>query len=358
VSAQAGSNTFCPTTENIDYDGSGVRTGVKTRPVQEDPVQSTTYAWDAAASLPVIIQETTNGATTSYVYGLDLLSMSDDSDVTRYFLQDGLGSTTGLTDETGAVIGTFDYDVFGALRGQTGDADTDWRFTGEQNDPTTARSPYYLRARYYDPSIGRLLSRDPWPANGLDPQSRNPYSYVYNGPTLLVDPYGYFGLGDLKKIKDAVTDCVGDPKECAENAGQKIKQGGEAAGNWAMDNRQYIVDAIETGSGMVATASCTAGLLGGAPVCVISSSIYVGASVVEAVWIAETPAQRISAVGSSILGACGIRAGRVEGLAFAGLNGAWDALTHVDPAEAPNSRGASGPSNAGNSCVEPIGAEK
>jgi RHS repeat-associated protein len=138
----------------------------------------------------VIIQETTNGATTSYVYGLDLLSMTDDSDVTRYFLQDGLGSTTGLADETGTVIGTFDYDVFGALRGQTGDVDTDWRFTGELQDSTVGQAPYYLRARYYDAGIGRFLGKDPMPVNPMNPQTANPYIYGLNNPGRYVDPLG------------------------------------------------------------------------------------------------------------------------------------------------------------------------
>ena len=106
------------------------------------------------ASLPVIVQETTNDATTSYVYGLDMLSATDNSDVTTYFLQDGLGSTTGLTDADGAMTATYEYDVFGAMKSQTGTSGNAWRFTGEANDTGVGRSPYYLRARYYDPAIG------------------------------------------------------------------------------------------------------------------------------------------------------------------------------------------------------------
>jgi RHS repeat-associated protein len=200
---------------------------VKTRPVEENPVQSTTYTWDAAASLPVIIQETTNEATTSYVYGLDLLSMADDSDVTRYFLQDGLGSTTGLTDDTGAVIGTFDYDVFGALRGQTGDADTNWRFTGELQDLTVGEAPYYLRARYYDPAIGRFLSQDPWPTNPMNPQTANLYVYGLNNPALYVDPFGYWGLKDAwNKTKNVASTVGGAIKQGTQEVGESLGQVG------------------------------------------------------------------------------------------------------------------------------------
>ncbi len=64
---------------------------------------------------------------------------------------------------------------------------TEWSFTGEQNDPNGL---VYLRARYYDPAIGRFVSRDPWPGNVFSPQSLTPYQYVLNSPTNYTDPFG------------------------------------------------------------------------------------------------------------------------------------------------------------------------
>ena len=67
-------------------------------------------------------------------------------------------------------------------------------FTGEQLDDkalgtgqTSADGLYYLRARYYDPEIGRFLSQDPVP-------SGNPYAYVGNNPVRFVDPSGNAGI--------------------------------------------------------------------------------------------------------------------------------------------------------------------
>ena len=81
---------------------------------------------------------------------------------------------------------TYTYDAFGPVRAHTG-ASTEWSYTGEQNDPNGLE---YLRARYYDPAIGRFLSRDPWPGSVFSPQSLNPYAYVLNNPCNLIDPWG------------------------------------------------------------------------------------------------------------------------------------------------------------------------
>ena len=105
-------------------------------------VTTTDYVWDVNRSLPVVLQDGTN----TYVYGLDLIAAIDSSGVETYFAYDGLGSTADLTDDTAAVTDTYSYDVFGAVRSQTGSSDNDWLFTGEQHDADS--DLYYLRARY------------------------------------------------------------------------------------------------------------------------------------------------------------------------------------------------------------------
>lgn len=48
--------------------------------------------------------------------------------------QVGLGSVTDLTDDEGDVLDGYTYDVFGAIRSQSGSSDNPWLFTGEQQD--------------------------------------------------------------------------------------------------------------------------------------------------------------------------------------------------------------------------------
>ncbi|NEP81417.1 MAG: hypothetical protein F6K39_26585, partial [Okeania sp. SIO3B3] len=49
---------------------------------------------------------------------------------------------------------------------------------------------YYLRARYYEPNIGRFTSRDPFPGFLTDPLSLAKYPYVHGNPVNHTDPSG------------------------------------------------------------------------------------------------------------------------------------------------------------------------
>ena len=60
--------------------------------------QTTSYTWDAAASLPVVLQDGTN----TYVYALDLISATDASGNQNYYMYNGLGSVANIADYSGA----------------------------------------------------------------------------------------------------------------------------------------------------------------------------------------------------------------------------------------------------------------
>lgn len=101
-------------TSSSVYNGDGLRTS------HTVSGNTTSYNWDVASGLPVVVQDGTN----TYVYGLDLISAADGSGAQTYFLYDGLGSTTDLTDGSGNTVAGYSYDVFGAIRSQTGSSRT------------------------------------------------------------------------------------------------------------------------------------------------------------------------------------------------------------------------------------------
>ena len=58
------------------------------------------------------------------------------------------------------------------------------RYTGQQYDDLTGQ--YYLRARYYNPELGRFMQEDVYQGDGL-----NLYAYCSNNPVVYYDPSGY-----------------------------------------------------------------------------------------------------------------------------------------------------------------------
>ena len=98
---------------------------------------------------------------------------------------DGLGSTTSLTNSTGAISNKYFYDSFGNVYSSSGSIVNPYQFTAREFDSETGL--YYYRARYYDPSVGRFLSEDPLRWRSGTPDF---YPYAFNNPVLLVDPFG------------------------------------------------------------------------------------------------------------------------------------------------------------------------
>jgi len=110
----------------------------------------------------------------------------------RYVCADALGSPVLLTDAAGTVLERYRYDAFGAptITSATGQAlsrsayGNRILFTGREYEAETGL--YYYRARYYSPTLGRFLSRDP-----LGPlPDLNLYRYVGNNPATWLDPWG------------------------------------------------------------------------------------------------------------------------------------------------------------------------
>jgi RHS repeat-associated protein len=106
------------------------------------------------------------------------------SGVTSYYEADGLGSITSLTNTTGAISASYQYDSYGQIVGSTGALSNALTYTGREWDSET--NLYFYRARYYDASSGRFPSEDPISFFG----GINFYGYVGNSPAVFIDPSG------------------------------------------------------------------------------------------------------------------------------------------------------------------------
>jgi RHS repeat-associated protein len=65
-----------------------------------------------------------------------------------------------------------------------------YRYAGYRYDNETGL--YYLMARYYDPNVGRFITRDSFNGSPNKPLSLNQYTYTENNPVIMVDPGGHF----------------------------------------------------------------------------------------------------------------------------------------------------------------------
>jgi RHS repeat-associated protein len=107
----------------------------------------------------------------------------------QFMHQDDLDSTLALTDHLGKPIGRYELDSFGnVLLRQGAAAALPPRYAGRPLDAVTGF--YDMRARFYDPQVGRFISPDPVPGGTDDPLSLAPYLYARNNPWRYVDPFG------------------------------------------------------------------------------------------------------------------------------------------------------------------------
>ncbi len=138
------------------------------------------YVYDQAAGLPQLLSDGSKW----YVPGVGQW----DGKEWLYELPDGLGSVRQLADAQGYIAQRYEYGPFGEMLASEGKRANSLRYTGEPWDSDVGL--LYLRARWYDPSVGRFTTRDPFRGFAALPQSQNPYVYVYNNPINLTDPSG------------------------------------------------------------------------------------------------------------------------------------------------------------------------
>ncbi|MEA1900643.1 MAG: RHS repeat-associated core domain-containing protein, partial [Thermodesulfobacteriota bacterium] len=85
-----------------------------------------------------------------------------------------------------------------------------FKYVGQYGVMTEANGLQYMRARYYDPQVGRFISEDPIGFAGGD---LNLYQYAHANPIMFMDPWGLCGNntfgGTVKTISSGIGQAVG-----------------------------------------------------------------------------------------------------------------------------------------------------
>lgn len=108
-------------------------------------------------------------------------------DQTYCYHYNSLGSTIGMTNQNQVVVNQYAYDPFGNITNQQEGVTQPFKFVGQFGVLTEPNGFYYMRARYYDPKVGRFVSEDPL---GFGGGHENLSVYVADNPVMRIDPNG------------------------------------------------------------------------------------------------------------------------------------------------------------------------
>jgi len=304
---------------------------------------TTTFVYDAAggrvkktsSSITTLyiakLYECTSGVCTKHIFAGGNRIVSKKPSGTYYYHTDHLGSSSVVTDASGAKVEEIYYYPFGQTRVNSGSVNLHHKYTGQEEDAETGL--YFYGARYYDPAIGRFISADSLVPNPSDPQDLNRYTYAGNNPLIYTDPTGHFKLRSF--FKAAVTGFVGAVVGAAVIVG---------TGGWGALTMEYLAShagvAALAGAAGGAAAGATGAALNGGNFSTIAQGALMGAmmggatggliGVVGSTW--GVGAMQTAGYGMLGTGAVASYAtGGLDGLSYfgAGLVGAWAGYSAV-----------------------------
>lgn len=139
-----------------------------------------------------VIAETNgrNVVEANYVRGDRLLVKNEaTTGKSYYYLYNGHGDVVMMIDTNGGIVNQYQYDEWGNLLVNQETVQNSFKYAGEIYDEESGL--YYLRARYYDPGMGRFINEDTYEGDISNPLSMNLYTYVHNNPLIYIDPTGF-----------------------------------------------------------------------------------------------------------------------------------------------------------------------
>jgi RHS repeat-associated protein len=193
----ANGNTTKRGSEGYTWDKKDRLTGAGSMSITYDPLGLIASYGDITFTMdPLgignVLSDSKSGA--EYIYGNGLEARVINGKAS-YYVTDVRGSVVAIVDEDGNITHKYQYDEFGKVT-QKSEADYNpFQYVGKYGVMALNDHQYYMRARHYDPTIGRFLSEDPiW--------STNLYPYADNNPVMGIDPEGLMTIEEINAKRD------------------------------------------------------------------------------------------------------------------------------------------------------------
>ena len=163
-----------------------------------------------------VIGEVEGDAATTYLRGVNLISSNG-----TYYLYNAHGDVVQLTNTNGELTRNYNYDAFGNEREPDGEDVNPFRYCGEYYDTETGL--YYLRARYYDPLIGRFTQEDThWNTANMI-YGDNPQKINEREDKLGLKHYSYApGLQSILQAGNLYAYCISNPVLYSDPTGNSV----------------------------------------------------------------------------------------------------------------------------------------
>lgn len=145
-----------------------------------------------------------------YVYGNEYISQNNGSS-SGYYLNDEQGSIRYLTGSDGSIRNHYRYSAFGESITAEETVPNRLKYNAQMADELTGL--YYLRARYYNASLGRFTQEDVIYNDGL-----NLYAYCNSNPVMYSDPSGFAKETCKSKVGGECDSESGSGSTTGENA--------------------------------------------------------------------------------------------------------------------------------------------
>lgn len=185
----------------FEYDGDGHRISKTVNGSRTDYINDLVASTNQVLCKQIKNLGQKNKKTVLYVYGGSRISQSAEGK-TQFYLYDGMEkNVSALINTSGRVLNRYEYTAFGSSLLESQDVPNSYKYCGEQFDKETGL--IFLKNRYYDPEIGRFISKDPRRGTPGRPQTFNPYLYADNNPVNFTD---LSNLEELPLFADLPTD--------------------------------------------------------------------------------------------------------------------------------------------------------